>query len=219
MFLNLKHVPNTTRLALKSRLVRAYQRSRWCEWQMSDVSCATVVVIRSKCKTQRWRMSSSCPNTRSFHSVSPLIFLFPFFFLTVQTPSFRVSRDDIARPEQTKPIRLSRLGLDKLIGIKEDKGEGAAPSDTSKLCRCIRLENSLGCRLERIGDVTRMDPVLGCRGRSSRRPWDHQYRIYSFICAYRRRGEYQLVVSPSTDDDTSLVEPVRVRRNLGEGFN
>jgi len=80
MFLNLKHVPNTTRLALKSRLVRAYQRSRWCEWQMSGVSCATVVVIRSKCKAQRWRMSSSCPNTRSFHSVPPLIFLFPFFF-------------------------------------------------------------------------------------------------------------------------------------------
>lgn len=75
----------------------------------------------------------------------------PFSFLAVQTPSFRVSRDGIARPEQTKPIRLSRLGLDKLIGIKVDKGGGAAPSDTSELCRCIKPKNSLGRRLERVG--------------------------------------------------------------------
>lgn len=62
-----------------------------------------------------------------------------------------MSRDGIARPEQTKPIRLSRLGLDKLIGIKVDKGGGAAPSDTSELCRCIKPKNSLGRRLERVG--------------------------------------------------------------------
>lgn len=75
-----------------------------------------------------------------------------FFFLTVQTPSFRVSRDGIARPEQTKPIRsLSRLRLDKLIGIKVDKGGGALLSDTSELCRCIRPKNGLGRRLERVG--------------------------------------------------------------------
>lgn len=150
MFLNLKRVPNTTRLAFKSRLARAYQRSLWCEWQMSGVSCATVVVIRSKCKAQRWWMSSSCLNTKSFHSVPWIVFLLFLSFLTVQTPSFRVSRDGIARPEQTKPIRLSRLGLDKLIGIKVDKGGGAAPSDTSELCRCIRPKNSLGRRLERV---------------------------------------------------------------------
>lgn len=157
---------------------------------MSGVSCATVVVIRSKCKAQHWRMSSSCPNTKSFHSAPLIVFLlFLFFFLTVQTPSFRMSCDGIARPEQTKPIRLSRLGLDKLIDIKVDKREGAVPFDISEWCRCIRPKNGLGHWLERVGrhDVTRVDSVLGCCGKSSRRPWDHQYYIYSFICAYWRR--------------------------------
>lgn len=81
--------------------------------------------------------------------------LFFFFLLPVQTPSFRVSRDGIARPGQTEPIRLSRLGLDKLIGIKADKRGGAAPSDTLELCRCIRPKNGLGRRLERIGATSR----------------------------------------------------------------
>lgn len=157
MFLGLKRVTNTTRLSLKFRPARAYQRSRWCEWQMSGVSCATVlVVIRSKCKAQRWRTSSSCLNIIS--PVPAIIFLFLsrflfFFSLAVQTLSFRVSRDGIARPEQKEPIPLSRAEFDKLIGIKVDKRRGAAPSDIRWriLCRCIRSRKKSGRWLERVG--------------------------------------------------------------------
>jgi len=117
-----------------------------------EMSCATaLVVIRSKCKAQRWRTSSSCPNTRSFHSVSPIVCSPLLFFLLA-----RRANDGIARPEQKEPIRLSRAGLDKLIGIKADKGAGAAPSDTpSELCRCIRPKNGPGRRLERVGATSR----------------------------------------------------------------
>lgn len=108
MFFYLRHIPNTIRLPFKFRLARTYQWSRWCEWQMFGVSCATMlVVIQSKCKAQRWRTSSSCLNTKSFRSVSFHIF-FLFFPLVVQTPSFRTSRDRIAQTEEVNSLISTR---------------------------------------------------------------------------------------------------------------
>lgn len=49
-------------------------------------------------------------------------YLLSFFSFVVQTPSVsNVSRRYRATRTERKPIRLSRLGLDKLIGIKVDK--------------------------------------------------------------------------------------------------
>ena len=70
-----------------------------------------------------------------------------------------MSCDGIARPEWTKPIRLSRLGLDKLIDIKVDKGEALCHLIYRNCVDVSGLKTVSVIDQKASGDVTRVDLV------------------------------------------------------------